>query len=400
MKELKPGKSGRGGVTAPGDFLAAGIYSGVKRSGKKDLCLVFSKHPAAAAAVFTNNLVKAAPILLSQKQVRNGRIQAIVCNSGNANCCTGKQGMTDAYAMIDETALALGIKKGDVLIASTGVIGELMPMEKILPGIKKAAGLVSQNGGRAAAEAILTTDTRAKQIAVALDGYTIGGVAKGSGMIAPSMATMHAFITTDAVVDKKTLQDALRDAVSETFNMISVDLCMSTNDCVFALANGASKVKISSGKASKRFTLALTHVCKHLAKEIARDGEGATKLVEVKVTGAASKQDAKRAALSIVSSDLFKAAVFGSDPNWGRIMGALGAVPIKLNPDKVDIFLNNIMIAQNGAKASFSRSKMARQMAKKELHYRVELKLGNESAEAWGCDLTYDYVKINARYHT
>jgi len=333
--------------------------------------LVYSEVPAVAAGVFTSNQVKAAPILVSRTMIRSGKCQAIIANSGNANCQTGKRGLADAYRMVFETARALKIKPEHVLVTSTGSIGKPLPMDKIKKGIKIAAGKLSRTGGGAAARAILTTDTRKKEIAVKAGGFTIAGVAKGSGMIHPNMATMHAFITTDATIDRASLQKMLKSAVAMSFNAITVDQCQSTNDCVFVLANGLS---------GKRLTYeTLEYVCTYLAKEIARDGEGATQPIEVRVTGARNEKEARIAARAIAGSDLLKCAVYGKDRNLGRIFAAAGGSQAKIDPNKIR------------ADMKFGR---------KETLITCDLGMGLAKAVAWGCDLTEGYIKINARYHT
>lgn len=394
MKKIK------GSITSPKGFKAAGIACGLKKSGKKDLAVIYSEVPCSAAAVFTTNKFKAAPIIVSQKQVRSGIAQAIVANSGNANAATGKQGITDAWEMVDVAAHALGIPKKSVLVTSTGVIGHLLPMDKIVKGINQAAGLISKDGGVDAAHSILTTDTTEKQITLKVGKYTVSGIAKGSGMICPTMATMHAFITTDARVSPAVLKECLKRANEISFNMLSVDNCMSTNDCVFVLANGLSGQEIRGAELEQGFKEALEHVCIYLAKAIARDGEGATKLIEAKVAGAKTQKDACCAAKMVINSDLFKAAIFGKDLNWGRIVAAVGACNISFNPDKVDVFAEGIQIVKNGAGIDVSRAQANKVFKKKDIIFRIDLKEGKYSAQAWGCDLSYDYVKINARYHT
>lgn len=394
MKKIK------GGVSAPCGFKAAGLTCGIKRSGKPDLALIFSEVPAVTSGVFTKNKVKAAPILISMKNIRSGRAQAIIANSGNANCSTGKQGLADAQEMVDVTAEKLKIDPRSVLVTSTGSIGKLLPIEKIIKAIPRLVSKLSSKGGHEVARAIMTTDLKAKEIAIKIGSYIVGGVAKGSGMIHPDLATMHAFITTDAAVDRRVLDRVLRSAVDKSFNMITVDKCMSTNDCVFIMANGKSGVKLQTSNALRKFQAAIDFVCTHLAKQIAQDGEGATKLITCEVIEAASLKDARCAAREVVGSDLLKAAIFGEDPNWGRIIAALGACDIKFDPDRTDVYLGDMRLVKNGQENSFSLRKVKSQMKKKEIFITCDLKQGQHSAEAWGCDLSYDYVKINARYHT
>lgn len=370
-----------GGITAPLGFEAAALAAGIKQSGRPDLALIYSEVPAAAAAVFTSNQFQAAPILVSKQQIKSGRCQAIISNAGNANCGTGKQGLKDAWAMVNETARLLGIKPRHVLVTSTGSIHKYLPMKNIIPAIRPLAAKLSKAGGAAVAKAILTTDTIKKEVAFKADGFTIAGVAKGSGMIHPNMATMHAFITTDAQIDRKTLQQLLKRAAAKSFNIISVDQCQSTNDCVFILANGLSGRR----PAKEKFYQALEKVCIQLAKEIARDGEGATQLIEVRVSGARNEREAEVAARAIACSDLLKCAVYGHDHNSGRIFAAVGSTSAKLNQDRMKADMK--FPARGG-------------QGRKETVVTCDLGVGRAKAVAWGCDLTEGYVKINARYHT
>ncbi len=367
----------KGGITAPKGFKASGIAAGIKASGKPDLALIYSEVPATAAGVFTTNQVKAAPIIVSQKQIAGGIAQAIIANAGNANCWTGKKGLKDAWRMVDATASALEISSRYVLVASTGVIGKPLPLQKIETGIPQLLPRLSATGGRDAATAILTTDLRVKEIAVKVGKITVAGIAKGSGMIAPGMATMFAFITTDAEIESQLLKKLLKAAVEKSFNMVSVDNCMSTNDCVFALANGLSKSKVINSNSD--FAKALEYVCEYLAKEIARDGEGATKLLTVRVEGAKSFQDARAVVKALIGSFLLKAAVYGQDKNAGRILQAAGTTRARVHWDKI---------------------KFNWKMEKKEDMITVNLAAGKFSATGWGCDLTEGYVKINAHYRT
>ncbi|MBU0502583.1 MAG: bifunctional glutamate N-acetyltransferase/amino-acid acetyltransferase ArgJ [bacterium] len=371
-------KKVKGGVCSPKGFKAAGIYCGIKKSGKPDLSLIVSDVPATAAAVFTTNQVKGNPVLVSAKHIKDGRAQAIISNAGNANTWTGSRGLKDAWEMASLTAKGLGISINDVLVTSTGIIAKPMPMKKIRVGINKIVTKLSSQGGAAAARAIMTTDLRPKEIAVKVGNITIGGVAKGSGMIEPNMATMHAFITTDAAIDKVLLKKILKQAVDKSFNLISVDNCMSTSDCVFVLANGLSKCTVKSGQCTD-FVKAFEFVCEYLAKEIARDGEGATKLMEVRVKRAKTEADACRVAKALIGNDLLKAAVYGKDRNVGRILQAVGATTAKVN---------------------WPKFKIDWKMGKTEDIITVDLAAGKNSNVAWGCDLTEGYVKINARYHT
>jgi glutamate N-acetyltransferase/amino-acid N-acetyltransferase len=365
-------------ITSPQGFAGAALAAGIKRSGKPDLALIYSDVPAVAAAVFTGNRFKAAPILVSMKQIKSGFCQAIISNAGSANCGTGRQGIRDAEAMVRETARILGINDRHVLVTSTGSIGQYLPMKKIIPALRPLALKLSRQGGHDVARAIMTTDTRPKEIAVKLDGYTVAGVAKGAGMIHPNMATMHAFITTDALVPRARLQKMLARAVDNSFNMMTVDQCQSTNDCVFVLANGLSGKRVR-GNGERRFYEALEKVCVHLAREIARDGEGATQLIEVRVSGAQSEKEARLAARAIAGSDLLKCAVYGRDPNLGRVLAAVGATTAAFDQD---------------------RMKAGMKFGRKETIVTCDLGVGKAKATAWGCDLTEGYIKINAEYHT
>ena len=378
-------KKVKGGITAPQGFRAGGIAAGIKQSGKSDLALIVSDVPATATAVFTNNQFKAAPILVSQQQIKSGLCQAIIANAGNANCGTGARGMKDAWQMVKATAKSLNINPKHVLVTSTGSIHKFLPIDRIVTAIPKLAQQISKQGGEAAARSILTTDTRKKEIAVKVGGYTIAGIAKGSGMIHPNMATMHAFITTDAAVDRRTLQKMLKQAVDASFNMLTVDQCMSTNDCVFMLANGESGARVQGPGASKKFYKALEYVCKYLAQEIARDGEGATQMIRVKVTGARNEAEARLAARAIAGSDLLKCAVYGRDHNPGRVLAAAGSTGAKLNQAKMTA---DMKFPPKGKKKD------------KETLVTCYLGVGKGSAEAWGCDLTEGYIRINADYHT
>ncbi len=399
-------------VTQTPGFKAAGVHVGVKTSNKekKDVALIYSEKPCAVAGMFTTNVVKAAPVYYDMKVVENGRAQAIIANSGNANACTGEQGEKDAAAMAEAAGAVLGLKAEEVLVCSTGVIGHNMPMDRVLSGIKAAAANLSSDGGRDAAEAILTTDVYRKEISKTVDlngiTVTISGMAKGSGMICPNMATMLCFITTDAAIDSKVLQMALKESVALSFNQISVDGDMSTNDTVLMLANGmAGNAAITPNSDSyQKFVAVLKDICFYLAKKIARDGEGATHLLEAQVIHAASEEDALKAAKSVVSSDLVKAAIFGKDANWGRIICAAGYSGAKFDQSKVDISLSSysgeITVAKNGGGLEFDEDYALKILSEENITAIIDLKAGEFSGKAWGCDLTYDYVKINADYRT
>lgn len=390
-------------MTRPKGYKAGGIHCGIKASGRKDLAIICSAVPANAAAVFTGNKVKAAPVTVSMDRIKSGRAQVIVANSGCANACTGPEGLEDAKLMAKAAASALDVPEKLVLVASTGSIGSRLPMKNILKGIDHLSKRISAGGNHEAAEAILTTDTRKKEIAVQVQAggktITIGGIAKGSGMIAPNMATMFAFITTDADIPSRQLREYLKESADRSFNMTVVDKDTSTNDCVFLLANGQAKNR-SFGAGDETFKQGLDQVCMHLAKEIARDGEGATKLIEVKVSGAGSAGDARLIARSIAGSNLVKAAIFGEDPNFGRIMAALGNSGANVNPDIVNVFIGSTQVVKGGKAVPFNVNNAKKHLKGKEISINVLLGQGTSMATSWGCDLTYDYVKINAKYHT
>jgi glutamate N-acetyltransferase/amino-acid N-acetyltransferase len=416
-----------GGVVAAQGFRTAGVYCGIKRK-RNDLALIVSDVDAAAAGVFTTNVVKAPCVLSNQTHLQDGLARAIVVNSGNANACNGEQGWTDAVAMVNHAAEALGLPHRRVLSASTGVIGHALPMEKIIAGIQNASGKLHAGDSDDAAQAILTTDTFNKQVAVEfmLDGKTarLGAIAKGSGMIAPNMATMLCFITTDAAIEQPVLQEMLRRVCFYTFNSITVDGDMSTNDMTLALANGLAGNKLIDNLESadaREFEKALYSVCLHLSKEIARDGEGATKLVEVTVLNVAAPENLVQAyasqgrelspedrarfprtvAKTIANSNLVKTALFGNDPNWGRILAAAGRSGISFDPDHVEIALAGTTVYRDGLPTDFNGYTVSEAMKAKEVQILVDLHQPNgESATVWTCDFSYDYVKINAEYHT
>lgn len=397
-----------GGVTAASGFLAAGVRSGLRKPGdlRPDLALLFSEVPAAAAGVFTTNRVQAAPVLVSREHIARGRARAVVANSGGANACTGERGVADARRMAAVAAEALGVQVGEVLVASTGVIGVPLPMEKVEAGIRRAAEALRADGNDDAALAITTTDlvpkTAARRFSLGGRTVTVGGIAKGSGMIKPNMATMLCFLTTDAAVEPHLLRQALTAAVDRSFNMITVDNDTSTNDTVFMLANGlAGNTPLQAGTPDSRlFQQALDEVCMELAKAIARDGEGATKLLEVAVLGAASAADARKAALAVAGSSLVKTAVFGADANWGRVMAAIGYSGAEFDPAKVDIDLGPMPWVVGGQSAGFDEAAAKELLSRPEVHIEIRLNRGEARAVAWGCDLTYDYVKINGSYRS
>jgi len=394
-----------GGVSAPRGFRAAGLHIGIKRS-RKDLALVVSESRAAAAATFTTNRVQAAPVLVTRENVQGGYLRAIVCNSGNANACNGPQGLIDARRMAELTGAALGIPAHEVAVASTGVIGVPLPMDKIAAGIQQAVYRLSPEGGTDAAMAIMTTDTVPKQIAVEVEIHgrpvRIGAMAKGSGMIHPNMATMLAFITTDAAVETGALQAVLRRSVDKTYNRISVDGDTSTNDMVVVLANGqAGHPPLAEDDPElERFAAALDYVNGYLARAIVRDGEGATKLIEIRVVGAKTEADAVQVGRSIARSNLVKTAVYGEDANWGRILCAAGYSGVDFDPSRVDIYIGDLLVAQDGTGLAFDEDKAKEILRAADVTLTVDLKAGPAAATVWTCDLTYDYVKINASYRS
>ncbi len=395
-----------GGVTAPEGFQAAGVGAQIRKKGRRDLALVYSRVPAAAAALYTQNQVKAAPVLVSKENLAGGAAQAIVVNSGIANACTGPGGIADARRMASFTGEVLGIPPGLVVVASTGVIGVPLPMEKIEKGIREAAASLSRAGGSAAAEAIMTTDTCPKEYAVKFrlgeKEATLGGIAKGSGMIHPNLATMLSFITTDAAVAPEALAGALRWAGARSFNAVTIDGDTSTNDMVVLLANGLAGNKPLTGEEPDYFLFreALLAVCRELAKMIARDGEGATKFLEVRVKGAEREEEACLIARSVAGSNLVKAAVFGEDPNWGRIVAAAGYAGVPFNPDRVDIFIGGLQVAAQGRSLDFDEEEARAILEAREVVITLDLNQGAAEGLAWGCDLSYDYVRINAYYRT
>ena len=399
-----------GGVCAASGFQAAGVYCGIRKNpGKKDLALIFSEVPASAAAVYTTNLVKGAPLTVTKKHIADGKAQAVICNSGNANTCNA-DGIEIAEKMSALTGEALGIAAEDVVVASTGVIGQPLSIAPIAEGIPQLAVQLSPKGSCEACAAIMTTDTVQKEVAVAfsLGGKCchLGGIAKGSGMIHPNMATMLGFLTTDAAVSPAMLQKALSDNVKDTFNMVSVDGDTSTNDMVVILANGlAGNEEITEeGEDYNTFVQALNAVTVPLCRLIAGDGEGATKLLECRVTGGKTLPTAKTVARSVISSSLTKAAMFGEDANWGRVLCAIGYSGADVDVTKVDVVFQSaagtVAVCENGAGVPFSEELAAKVLHEKEIDILIDLNDGDASATAWGCDLTYDYVKINGDYRT
>lgn len=396
----------QGGILAPQGYIAAGVSCGIKKeAGRNDLALIVSKTKASAAGVFTKNAVKAACVLCSQKNIEGGVAQAIVVNAGNANACNGKRGLADAQKMIQLAAERVGVSPKHVLNASTGIIGHLLPMEKIEKGIKAAAAALHDGACDDVISAIITTDTFPKQIAVEImidrKPVRIGGIAKGAGMIEPNMATMLSFMTSDAAIKPAVLKQLLRNVVKTTFNAITVDGDTSTNDMCLLLANGSAgnkPITNASSPAAKKFEDALHDVCLFLAKEIARDGEGATKLVEITVKNVAQPQ---KVAKTIANSPLVKTALYGNDPNWGRIIAAAGRSGVSFDPAKVDISLAGTAVFKHGAGVEFDAAALSEKMKAKEVRIVVDFhQRGKASAVVWTCDFSYDYVKINADYHT
>ncbi len=399
-----------GGVCAAKGFTASGIHCGVRKNKtKRDIALIYSEKKAAAAAVYTTNKVKGAPLIVTKKNISDGYASAVVCNSGNANTCNAN-GIEIAEAMCALVGKELSIPASDVVVASTGVIGQPLDIAPIKEGMPSLAKALSKDGSLNAAEGIMTTDTRVKEIAVSFElggkTCTIGGIAKGSGMIHPDMATMLVFITTDCKISPKMLQKALSSDIKNTFNMVSVDGDTSTNDMVTVLANGMAENSeiLDTGADFEAFCKALNTVTVYLCKCIAGDGEGATKMLECAVTGAKDEACAKAIAKSIICSSLVKAAMFGSDANWGRVLCAIGYSGAEVDVNRVDVsFLSKkgeISVCKNGAGIDFSEEKAKEILLEEEITIAVKLGDGNAAATAWGCDLTYDYVKINGDYRT
>jgi glutamate N-acetyltransferase / amino-acid N-acetyltransferase len=393
----------KGGITAPQGYLAAGVASGIKKKGL-DLAVVFSPHPAAAAGVFTLNRVQAAPVLVSKERLKvsRGRARAILINSGCANACTGERGMQDSMITTRGLASHLNIDASEVLTASTGVIGNFLPVPKMLKGISTAVSSLNSKGGGAAVRAIMTTDTREKTFAIEgrIGGKTvrIGGMAKGAGMIHPQMATMLAVITTDMQVAPRELNRLLHHAAESSFNCLTVDGDTSTNDTVFVLANGASEAAVTDGRSRSFFEKGLIMVCEELAKSIARDGEGATKFVEILVRGAKDFESARKVAKTIAHSPLVKTALYGKELNWGRILCAAGYSGVPFDPERIVLNLNGIPIFRNGSPVASTRARAEKAIKAPDLQIEVDLAEGHASAKVWTCDLSHDYVSINASY--
>jgi glutamate N-acetyltransferase / amino-acid N-acetyltransferase len=381
------------GVTAPAGFRATGISAGIKASGALDLALVFNEGPDhAAAAVFTRNKVKAAPVLWSQQVIADGRIRAVVLNAGGANACTGPDGFADTHRTAEHVAAVLGVGAGEVAVCSTGLIGERLPMTQLLAGVDAAAATLDDDGGPDAADAIRTTDTVAKQhVFRHVNGWTVGGMAKGAGMLAPSLATMLCVITTDAVADAATLDAALREATRLTFDRLDSDGCMSTNDTVLLMSSGAS------GTTPEPSDLAagIGEVCQNLAWQLLADAEGSTKDITIDIGGAASEPDALEVGRAIARSNLLKCALFGNDPNWGRVLAAIGTTRAAFEPDRLDVAINGVAVCRGGA-AGDDRGLV--DLSGREVHVVVDLHAGTSGATIWTNDLSHAYVEENSAY--
>jgi len=386
----------------PEGFRASGVACGLKPSGNLDVGLLFSEQPAVAAGVFTTNRVQAAPVQLTKRLIRKGTARAIISNAGNANACTGKQGYADARAMVQQTGKLLGTGKDKVLVTSTGIIGVPMDMGAVRKGIDSAVAAVSPDGGEDFARSIMTTDTRPKTATVELGGARLVGFAKGAGMIAPEMATLLAFVVTDAAVEHGVLVEALRTATGGTFNSISVDGCRSTNDTLLLLANGAAggkKIGPEDQEAGE-FAEALTEVCSSLARQIVEDGEGATKVVSIVVEGATTEREARRAAGAVADSVLLRCALNGADPNWGRVLAALGTSGIPFDANVVDVWLGGEKLCEKGALGPGDHEKARAALLDRDVEIRIGMNRGSASAMVLTNDLSAEYVRINAEYTT
>jgi len=395
-----------GTVTSPEGFFAGAVSAGIneRAAGKLDLAVLFSETPCAAAGVFTTSRLQGAPVVLTRKRLERGQAGAVVVNSGCSNSFTGEHGLVDAAEVASLVAEGIGIDPEEVLVASTGTIGVPLPMKRIRPAVEQI--IMSRDGGHDLAKAMMTTDTMPKETAVSVkigdSQFTIGGAAKGSGMIHPDMATLLCFLTTDAAVERGFLQGVLKKAVDASFNMISVDGDTSPSDMVLLLANGlAGGEPITAGsEQADAFEQALERVCVHLAKLIAADGEGATRLIEVTVNGAASGLEARQAARAVVSSSLVKAAIHGADPNWGRVVAAVGRSGADMDEYKIDLFIGDIQVIRAGSHLKSGKRAVSQLLKGREINLRVNLNLGEGSATAWGCDLSEKYVAINSEYMT
>ena len=399
-------KNAAAGVTFPKGFKAAGVKAGIKKSGNLDLALIYTEKEAAVAGVFTKNAVAAAPVIVSREVVKGGKAHAIVANAGCANACTGETGLANARKMAALAAAEVGCAPDEVLVGSTGIIGVNLPMDKLEAGIKAAAAELSEDGSKNAGNAIITTDTYSKacscEVEIGGQAVRFGASAKGSGMIQPNMATMLCYITTDANISSQLMQKALSEIVEVSFNMISVDGDMSTNDTVLVLANGASgAAEITDGSPEyEKFYATLKEICQELSKRIAADGEGATKFLTINVSGTKTFEDAKTVAMSIAKSPLVKTAFFGEDPNWGRVICAVGYAGIPMVPEKTVIKFGGVPVYANGLGAEFNEDDIHKVMAEHDIVIDVEMGMGDAKATVWSCDFSYEYVKINGEYHT
>lgn len=400
-------KAIEGSITSPKGYIGAGIKAGLKKSGKEDLAMLVSEVPASVGAVFTQNKMAAAPVIVSRRVVEKGIVRALIVNAGCANACTGQQGLVDAQAMVRMTAELLAVPDDQVLVCSTGVIGQYLPMGKVAAGIKSVYGELAQEKGEDVALAIQTTDTFIKKncYELTLGGktVTIAGIAKGAGMIHPNMATMLGFVTTDAAVAPAMLQKAAKQAADDSFNLVVVDGDSSTNDTFAVIANGMagnSLIDSVDHPDYPAFYQALLTVAQDLAKLIAHDGEGATKFLEVKVSGAVSREEAKCAAMAIAKSPLVKTAFFGEDPNWGRIVCAAGYSGAAMDAEKVSLTIGGISVVKNGMGDVADEAALHEAMTQHDILMEINLAVGDASISVWTCDLTYEYVKINGEYHT
>ena len=399
-------KNAAAGVTFPKGFKAAGVKAGIKKSGNLDLALIYTEKEAAVAGVFTKNAVAAAPVIVSREVVKGGKAHAIVANAGCANACTGETGLANARKMAALAAAEVGCASDEVLVGSTGIIGVNLPMDKLEAGIKAAAAELSEDGSKNAGNAIITTYTYSKacscEVEIGGQAVRFGAIAKGSGMIQPNMATMLCYITTDANISSQLMQKALSEIVEVSFNMISVDGDMSTNDTVLVLANGASgAAEITDGSPEyDKFYATLKEICQELSKRIAADGEGATKFLTINVSGTKTFEDAKTVAMSIAKSPLVKTAFFGEDPNWGRVICAVGYAGIPMVPEKTVIKFGGVPVYANGLGAEFNEDDIHKVMAEHDIVIDVEMGMGDAKATVWSCDFSYEYVKINGEYHT
>lgn len=395
-----------GGVTAPAGFEAAGVSAGLKRSGRRDVCVLAADSPCPAAGVFTTSSTAAPPVAVSRAHLREGKLRAVAVNAGNANACTGARGLDDAREMARFTAGALGCEPSQVAVCSTGVIGVPLPLDVVLAGLSQAVSRLGKHNGAEAAEAIMTTDTYPKEAALTVDAggrrFTVGGMAKGSGMIQPNMATMLAFLTTDAPIGPADCDELLRAAVARSFNCITVDSDTSTNDTCLLMASGAEggPALERGSREHEALGAAITEVATTLAKMVVRDGEGATKFVTVQVRGARDEQDARRAAFSIANSPLMKCAWFGEDANWGRVAMAIGKSGAYLDPSRFEIVFAGILTCQDGTAVPFDETEAARALARPEIEVIVDLHVGDGEATVWTCDFSYEYVRINGGYRS